>query len=119
MNPDQLCLLQPLSAASADDTYANTVSTVGVVGIVTMAAAVAILSTLATFLAVRAWRKRHNMTLFDDKCESMVSGSSPLSSIMFRTGTIRSDCPADTMSNPTINYKPPGGATKGRVNEAF
>ena len=99
-------------------------------GLVTvgMAIVVAVLSTLATFMAVRAWRKRHNLDVFgdddDDEAASMMShdsssSSSKLSSIMFRAATVRTDCPADTMSNPTVNSRQTTSLENGQDNPGY
>ena len=102
--------LQPQAAVDAGGSTSSS-SAMGmgaVAGVVAMAVAVAVVSTLATYLVVRAWRKRHNLDVFDDETTSMLStdsssSSSKLSSVMFRSGTLRTDCPADTMTNPTVN----------------
>ena len=97
--------------------------------IVAMAIVVAVLSTLATFLGVRAWRKRHNLDVFgddddDDATSSMMShdsssSSSKLSSIMFRAATVRTDCPADTMTNPTVNSRQTTPPENGQDNPGY
>ena len=131
-----LCLLQLVDQVHNNDGGASSASSSGGglsiwlgLAIGAMAIVVAVLSTLATFMGVRAWRKRHNLDVFgddddDDATSSMMShdsssSSSKLSSIMFRAATVRTDCPADTMSNPTVNSRQTTSLENGQDNPGY
>ena len=90
-------------------------------GIVAMAVIIGIVSTLLTYFGLRRFHHFRN-ALSLDELDSLCSDDADVTDdvtrrdvkqVMLRSGTLRSDVPGDTISNPVMNSR------YGAVNQCY